>query len=207
VKNLESPTSVGFFVSVCFCRFGNMKHILSFIVIAHLLYSCTNEVEDNYSTPIETVSNDLIFKKWTQDTLSILKNDSSLNKIIDVSEDTLSLKIITHYKAWITKSNTNSLSEKIKNIYAFLSEYDEIPDKDFQLNFSSYYFYYPSTNHLKYDYVFELKNIEILTDKNKTKYDYIRGNLSRKEVINLDNNNVESYNFIWNNDSLVKVKL
>jgi hypothetical protein len=87
-----------------------------------------------------------------------------------------------------------------------LSEYDEIPD-DFQLNFSSYYFYYPSTNYLKYNYVFELKDIEILTDKNKTKYDYIRGNLSRKEVTNLNNNNVESYNFIWNNDSLVKVKL
>jgi hypothetical protein len=181
--------------------------MLIFIVIVHLLYSCTNEIKENHSASTETISNDLIFKKWIQDTLNILKNDSSSNKIIEIANDTLSLKIITHYEARIIKSNTDSLSEEIKNIFTFLSEYDEIPENNFQLNFSSYYFYYPSTNHLKYDYVFELKDIEILTDKNKTKYDYIRGNLSRKEVTNLNNNNVESYNFIWNNDSLAKVKL
>ena len=170
--------------------------------------SCSNDkkAEDNPATQIKN-SNEIIFKSWLQDTLNILKRDSSFNKIIEIAEDTLSLKIINKNEVLFTKSSINSQDKEVKNVYELLREYDEIPKNDFQLNFSSYYFYYPSTNHLKYDYTFELKDIEILTNKNKTKYDYIRGNLSRKEVTNLSNKNVESYNFIWNNDSLVKVKL
>jgi hypothetical protein len=161
---------------------------------------------------VSSLNSNEIFKNWLKDTLvnlAIWKQEKEMNiakKEILISKDSLSLTTNVYYLANI------SLKEKqtgdISNMIDLFKEYDELPKKDFKLSFLYQMFYYPSTvEQLKYDFIYEIKEVEIVEDDSKSKFTVTRGRLNRKEVESKNINGkkeVIETDFIWNGDILEK---
>jgi hypothetical protein len=208
-----------------------MKKYIAFSlpVVGLLLatFGCNNNTPKNNKETSNTVSTDSItkkettnlkenetqFKVWLRDTLRYLASDWEKNKGLGISlknakvdPDSLGLTIVLFYDIAINPKE--KLEGEIGDMIETLKEYGELPKSDFKLRFQSQMYYYPSSiEEHNYDFLFELKSIEVVELKTKTEYFYLRGRLTGKEVTKTKKDGTEekqNFDFIWKGDSLTK---
>jgi hypothetical protein len=179
----------------------NMKRIFIIIIALDILLGC----KPNKTNGVQSIYKTNVFKSWVSDTISFLKK-SNANKNYDIilSPDSLSLEILRNYKIKNEEIGSNKIKD-IQNVVLLLKEYDEIPKTNYSLSFASKYFYFPSTtSNLKYEYLFELREITTKAENETTTFNYIRGRLSGKKVV-LSNGSIKKYEFNWEGTELKKV--
>ena len=161
-------------------------------VITLCLFSCINNneklnLENKNSVSLKEIPKytEQIFKSWLRDTLvNLIPWKSKLEKDITQKEifienDSLSLKIEIYYSDSITKDE--KYSGEILNMIELLKENNELPKPPFRLSFNYEWFYYPSSvEQLKYDFIYEIRDIKIMQLNSITKFGFIRGRLIDK---------------------------
>lgn len=199
-----------------------LNEISTLIFISLVLFNCnskkfenTNNGKEHQIEFSETINTNRIFKEWLKDTLLSFKNwanvirGSAIKKEIEVAPDSSSLKTYTSYEAFVDFKEKQD--KEILNIIDLLKEYNEVPNVKFKLTFKYYTFYQPTPiEDLRYDYTFEVLDIVAAANNMISKYGYIRGRLSGKETIWINNNGqkkIKHTDFIWQGDSLKKVEL
>jgi len=193
---------------------------LLFILICIFFISCLRNVNENKNGKVTAfvLYNDQEFKHWLKDTLvklSIWENQKVKNiakKEIKLGKDSLSLMIEICYSiAFINGKEKEYVEKEISNMIDLLNEYDELPKKNFKLSFTYQMFYYPSSiKQLKYEYIYEIKNLEVVENDSNAEFSLIRGRLSGKELIKRNKNgrnDTIEIDFIWKGDSLIKHKI
>lgn len=155
------------------------------------------------------------FKNWLNDTLPALikwrdqKECSIIKKEVLVDGDSLSLK--THAEYQTVFGLTDCKSKEVLDIISLLREYKESLKKGDKLVFLCYMFYSPSSvEQSRYTYVYEVKNLRVLSASSETEYDYIRGRLSGKKTITKNIDNTETIiqmEFTWNGKKLIKKEI
>ncbi|MFN0189711.1 MAG: hypothetical protein ACKVQV_13505 [Bacteroidia bacterium] len=203
----------------------NKLFLLCLTFYGLLLFSCSNsnknKNEINYqvnkydSTIAKTNKPEEVFKSWLKDTLINLSNwktkteNDVPKKDVLLSNDSLLLTIETYYSTFIV--NSMAQSGEVSNIIDLLKEYDEMPNKSFTLSFLYQKFYSPpSVEQLKYDFIYEIKDIQIAEVNSKTNFCFIRGRLSGKELIKESKNGKQELiktDFIWQGDTLIKKRI
>jgi hypothetical protein len=161
-----------------------------------------------------------VFKHWFNDTIKKIDTGSynnagkliniNIRKVLKVPPDSLALSIFAYYDCKVSSKYKIREGNDLDNFLLLLKEYDEYPKNDFLIKFYSNYFYYPSAvRGLPYDMVFKINDIEVrsLDGSSISKYSYIRGSLSYKDVI-LKNKNGDIKNkridFVWDDGKLKK---
>ncbi|MEO8147740.1 MAG: hypothetical protein ABI723_08900 [Bacteroidia bacterium] len=184
-------------------------------------WSCAdNHINEKTNRPItktgtlSELHSERVFKTWLRDTLPYLYNwqrqeqENIVNKEITLGKDSLTLETNTFYEASI--NHNEKLSGQISNVIYLLKDYNELPLNDFKLSFVDYMFYWPSSvEEMKYDYIFELKNIQVLEGDSRIEYTYIRGRLSNKVLFKKGQSGKQEViktDFIWKGDSLMKME-
>jgi len=168
----------------------------------------TREIKDE-TLPFKETDSNKLFKSWLADTLKYLsfpekeRAKDMENKHIIIGEDSLSLTINSYYRTEI--SEKNKVSGEVSNIVNLLKEYEELPSETFTLSFLFESYYYPSSSEeMKYDFVNEIKDIQVLEKDSKLKkYGFIRGRFTNKEVISKTGESVKT-EFIWEGEKLIK---
>jgi hypothetical protein len=195
--------------------------ILFFVLLSLFHLSCinnnANKNKDNHKNISDSMNSlvmnsDQIFKNWLKDTLIYLynwqkeKETNIVKKEIYISDDSLSIKTNSYYATLINGSEQQT--GEISKIIDLLKEYEELPLKSFKLSFVYYVFYQPSSvEQLRYDFVKEIKDLEIIEGDIKSNFSYIRGRLSGKEVTKNGSSGKQEIiktDFIWKGDTLVK---
>lgn len=196
--------------------------VICLVLVNTFSFSCTNNsATENISgqrnkgelLSVDTNSFNETFKDWLKDTLIHLyswqkQSDIDITKKeIELGKDSLSLTTSTYYSTQI--SDKKKLKGEILNMIDLLKEYDELPRNHFQLSFQYQMFYYPSSvEQLRYDFVYEIKNIQIVEDSSKSKFKFIRGRLGGKEVEKKNRHGkkeIVKTDFIWKDDKLIKI--
>jgi hypothetical protein len=196
-----------------------MKLVFAFLLISGISYAvnCSKGNITDSSVPksnitILQIDFDRQFKNWLNDTLPILtkwknKNDCSvIRKEVLIDKDSLTLEINIEYQAIF--GATNCKSPKVLDIISLLMEYKEPLIKGDKLIFLCNMFYSPSTvEQSRYAYIYEVKNLKVVSIASESQYEYIRGRLSgkRTSVKNSDKTEtITQVEFIWHGNKLIK---
>lgn len=196
-----------------------MKLVFAFLLIIGIFYT-VNCSKGNIRDSSEPKSDSIVlqndfdrqFKSWLNDTLVVLtkwknKNDCSvINKEILIDTDSLTMEINTDYQAIF--GDTNCKSSKVLDIISLLREYKEPLKKGDKIIFLCNMFYSPSAvEQSRYSYIYEVKNLKVVSIASESQYEYIRGRLSgkRTSVKNKDKTEtITQVEFIWNGNKLIK---
>jgi hypothetical protein len=141
-----------------------------------------NYAQNRFQVNKNNLDEEKIFKRWVSDTLIKIKKDkffliSQLPKNhINLSKDSLGLELKHDYRVQIDLKK--SKFKYVNSVIDLLKDYNEAPPKGSTLKFVVSTYYYPSTIGKKYDFVFELKNLVLITPHSDITYNYIRGQLS-----------------------------
>lgn len=173
----------------------NMKIIKRYIYVFIPLFfivSCWDKEtkinsEPNFVKNKEQLNiKDIKFKKWLADTIKVLKTENNKSLTTNISNDSLSLVIDKKYRLYINPIKRDTIkNDDVVGVLAML-DYDRILPKDsFNLNFEIFHFYDVSPNEKKYEYEYEIKNLELIYNNKKYIYKYIKGNLIDTKIIDL----------------------
>lgn len=185
-------------------KLNSMKRQITFVYIFFLLTltacnSNKNNISKNYKT--------LEFKSWITDTVPILKSHLSMEHEIIIGTDSLSLELKKCYNFNWSMPDSIKKDNEVQKVLYLLKKYDEYPTDKFEISFNTMDYFYPSqVDQLRFEEVFEIQNLRVISTKDTSTYQYIRGRLSGKKVIAKDCENVE-FNFIWDNNELKKIRL
>lgn len=192
-----------------------------FICILTSINSVNCSDNKTKSSDVELVLNvnDSAFKLWLKDTVSFIvnrldkekkRNEGLINYEINISEDSLSMELKKGFQVRINakKLPQRRLSNMVLNVQNLLNEYGELPKGQFNLEFKTLDYYYPSSSRaIIYDDLFEISEIKIKTGNTISEYTYIRGRLgSVKTTKFLKGNAIEVnyFDFIWDGNKLKK---
>lgn len=172
-----------------------------------------SEKEQKLDSDSLIIPSDQLFKSWLNDTLSNfinwekVENNNIVSKELVVSKDSLSLLTNTYYFTNITRDT--ELSGKVLNMVDLLKEYDEFPKEDFKLSFLYKEFYYPtSIAQMRYDFIYEINDFQVITNETKSEFQYIRGRLISKKVESTYKKSPSvKIEFIWQGDTIIKKTL
>lgn len=197
--------------------------IFSFIAI-----SCNQGKVDNdknigtlknevHNTSSKTLSQNNKFRIWLRDTLLTLNlnwinnvGNGVIKKEYTVNSDSSLLSINIYYDSIIGISKKNQKVDSILiTVLSLLKEYKEYPKGGFRLKFIWVLQFYPSPIvRLTKETYDQIDDLEVIESNKKliSRYGFIRGRLSGKEIINSGNNNeiIKDIDFIWEGDSLIK---
>ncbi len=161
--------------------------IIFLTVISCLSFSCRDKSivkkdNENFSQNKKEIE----FKKWLKDTLFVLKKTAhnEHRRIISVSEDSLSLDISKSYDTILTFNKTTK--ERELNYAIDLLKRNKVFPKG-KFNFKMIILQSYSTSmvrQLTYDYDYEIKQFFIKEKNTITQYNFVKGNLVEKKIIN-----------------------
>lgn len=201
-----------------------MNRVLKLIVCTIILFSwfiscTTEEAKNNVSKTVGNLTaqqniNDP-FKVWLRDTLLEfqswrLKPENGITKKeVIVSDDSTALTTVTCYKVKI--HDVTEQAGPTNGLITLLREYNELPVGIFSLRFKYELEFYPSTIVArKYDFVYDIKDIEVSQKQRIVKYSFIRGRLANKEECKLSSvgdTEIIKTDFIWKGNKLIKKQL
>jgi hypothetical protein len=126
---------------------------------------------------------------------------------IFIGTDSLSLELKKYYNFNWSMPDSIKTENEVQKVLYLLKEYDEYPTDKFEISFNTMDYFYPSqVDQLRFEEVFEIQNLRVISTKDTSTYQYIRGRLSGKKVTSKDCENVE-LDFIWDNNELKKIRL
>jgi hypothetical protein len=178
------------------------QFILIYILFLLSLSGC-NSCKDN--SPQNNTN--LKFKSWLLDTVPILKSHLVRKHKMIVGTDSLSLELKKYYNFNSSRLDSIKTDNEVQKVLHLLEEYDEFPSDKFEISFNTMDYFYPSqVVRLRFEEVFEIQNLRVISTQDTSIYQYIRGSLSGKKVKGKNGRNAE-YNFIWDNNELKKALL
>lgn len=136
----------------------------------------------------EDTKEEIVFKNWLKDTLSILKRENviSYTKAYSLTKDSLSLNITRTFNEKLNPKKIDTIKSK-DLLYALglLNRNNYIPKNEFKLHFVITSYYTVSmVPQLKYEVENEINAFDVINKNNIEKYNFIKGNFIDRKIIN-----------------------
>jgi hypothetical protein len=172
-----------------------IKACFYFIFLSMFLINCkqseikVNKKKANFKESI--VDNDTLkFKKWLRDTIIIFNKDKaekdSKYSEMKVYDDSTSVEFCKKYNLEIKLSENGKIRNKdVDFILTLLKYYKNFPEKDFVLDFEILDYYDVSKINEIYEHNYEITYLNVMYDKKKYSYNFMKGNLIDKKIEDL----------------------
>jgi hypothetical protein len=181
-----------------------MNRQLTFVYIFFLL---TLTACNSNKNKISKNNKNIEFKSWITDTVPILNSHLFMEHEIIFGTDSLSLRLKKYYSFNWSRQDSIKTDNEVQKVLYLLKKYDELPPNKFEISFNTMDYFYPSrVDQLRFEEVFEIQDLRVISTKDTSTYGYIRGRLSGKKVTVKDGKS-KKYDFIWDNNELKKILL